>query len=267
VTDPVQKKLLKLIDIIATLRSPHGCPWDRKQTHKSLKPYVIEEAYEVLAALDENNPELLKEELGDLLLQIVLHAQLASENKKFNLADVIDTLNEKMIRRHPHVFAREKIKNVKGVLSRWEAIKRAEKNNSKKSFCDGIPDVLPALYRAEKTQKKAARVGFDWEAVDGAWQKVQEELKELKHETRAKRVNKNRVIEELGDVLFSMVNVARKLHVDAEDALRLTTNKFMRRFEYIERKVLAKGKQIADCSLAELDRIWEESKKQPHKKN
>ena len=251
----------KLLKIIATLRSPKGCPWDKKQTHKSLKPYVIEEAYEVIAAIDQNDMELLKEELGDLLLQIVLHAQLASEKKKFTMSDVMKVIAEKMVRRHPHVFARSKVRGVKDVWRNWEHIKRNEKNNMQKSFFSGVPRALPALYRAEKVQKKAARVGFDWEHAEGAWKKVREEIREFQAVYKKKKLNKERMAEEMGDILFSLVNVARKMHIDAEDALRLTTDKFTKRFEHIDKTVAKKKKKLSDCSLKELDALWEQSKR------
>lgn len=256
-----ERKYSKLLSIIAALRGKNGCPWDKKQTHKSLKPYVIEEAYEVVTAIDKGDMDLLKEELGDLLLQVVLHAQLASEKKRFTMQDVIEVLSEKMVRRHPHVFAKDQVRGVKDVLRNWEHIKRQEKNNVQKSFFDGVPRALPALYRAEKVQKKAARVGFDWEHAEGAWKKVREEIREFQEVSRAKKLNKARLAEELGDILFSLVNVARKMHIDAEDALRMTTDKFTRRFEHIDRAVTARKKKLSDCSLKELDALWEESKR------
>lgn len=249
------------MNVISTLRSPRGCPWDKKQTHQSLKPYVIEEAYEVVHAIDLKDMDLLKEELGDLLLQIVLHAQLAKEKKEFTMRDILETISAKMIRRHPHVFAKQKIRSVKDVWANWERIKRSEKNNSTRSFFDGVPYALPALYRAEKVQKKAARVGFDWEHAEGAWKKVREEIKEFHQAYCQKGKNKGQLTEEMGDILFSLVNVARKLQIDAEDALRLTTDKFIKRFEFIEKKVDAENKKLSDCSLKQLDDLWKESKK------
>lgn len=257
---PSGKKFKELLKVIEKLRSPQGCPWDRKQTHKSLVPYVIEEAYEVVTAIEKDDPELLKEELGDLLLQIVLHTQIAKEKKEFTMKDVVDVLREKMIRRHPHVFAKKKVKNIKQVLQNWEHIKKNEKRDQKRSILAGVPAMLPSLYRAEKVQKKAARVGFDWEQAEGAWQKVKEEIKEFQQAYKKKKFSRKHMEEEMGDVLFSLVNVSRKLHIDAETALRKTTEKFIKRFSYIEKKVEKDRKELSDCSLKELDRYWEESK-------
>lgn len=258
---PAEKKFKQLLKVIEKLRSPKGCPWDKKQTHKSLKPYLIEEAYEVLAAIDKKDSELLKEELGDLLLQVVLHAQIAKEKKEFTMKDIVDVLKAKMVRRHPHVFKKLKVKNVNQVLVNWEKIKKSEGKNKNKSILEGIPEILPSLYRAEKVQKKAARVGFDWEEVDGAWGKVKEEIKEFHEAYNNKRRNKKHLEEELGDVLFSLVNVARKLNIHAEESLKKTIDKFVKRFNYIERVVENEKKDLLDYSLEELDGLWEESKK------
>lgn len=247
----------ELIRVIKKLRSPHGCPWDRVQTHHSLKPYLIEETYEVLDAIDGGKPEVLMDELGDLLLQVVLHAQIASEKKKFDIYDVVKNITAKMVRRHPHVFAKTKVKDVKDVWRNWEKIKKTEK--IQKSILDSIPAALPALYRATKVQKKAARVGFDWPDTRGVLKKIKEEIHEFE-EIKAKK-NSKKALDEFGDILFSLVNLARKLDLDAEDALRLSTKKFEKRFKYVEEQVNGSGKEFKDYTLAELDKFWEKSKK------
>jgi tetrapyrrole methylase family protein/MazG family protein len=247
----------QLISVIKKLRSPRGCPWDRVQTHRSLKPYLIEETYEVLDAIDSGRPEVLQDELGDLLLQIVLHAQIADEQKKFDIEAVVNNISAKMIRRHPHVFAKTKVKDVKDVWRNWEKIKKTEK--IQKSILDSIPAALPALYRATKVQKKAARVGFDWPDSQGVLQKIKEEIHEFE-ELKTKKHSK-KAHDEFGDILFSLVNLARKLDLDAEDALRLATKKFEKRFKYVEQKVTDSGKDFKDYTLSELDKFWEAAKK------
>ncbi|MFC1518061.1 nucleoside triphosphate pyrophosphohydrolase, partial [Candidatus Margulisiibacteriota bacterium] len=235
---------------------------DKKQSHRSLRPYVIEEAYEVVAAIDKRDPELLKEELGDLLLQIVLHAQIASEKKEFTMKDIVDVLKAKMIRRHPHVFTRKKIKRVEQVWANWEKIKRDEKKDKAGSFFSGIPNILPGLYRAQKIQKKAARVGFDWEHAEGAWQKVKEEFREFYAAYKKKNRQKRYLEEEIGDILFSLVNVSRKLKIDAESAMQQSTDKFIKRFEHMEKNIVKQNREIKDHSLKELDKLWEKSKRE-----
>jgi len=251
------KEFSRLHDIIAKLRAPDGCPWDREQTHATLKPYLLEETYETLDALDQNNPGLLREELGDLLLQIVLHSIIAEEKKEFTLNDVVKDIANKMVRRHPHVFAETKVSGVGEIWQNWEQIKKTEKKEQV-SILDTIPHNLPALFRAEKIQKKAARVGLDWTETKPVLEKVREELQEFT-EAQA-RDDKNKVSEEFGDVLFTLVNLARKLELDAEDALRLATKKFEKRFRYIEAKLRQEQKDFQDCSPEELDKYWEEAK-------
>jgi MazG family protein len=221
-------ELYRLVDVMKRLRSPGGCPWDREQTHESLKPYLLEEAYEVLSAIDMHDDEELKEELGDLLLQIVFHAQLADEENRFSIDDVAESIVKKLIRRHPHVFSEVKVNGSEEVLQNWEKIKKDE---GKKSALDGVPPTLPALLKARRVQEKAKRVGFDWDNAEGAFEKVVEEVNELKKAIVEGK--KGSVEEELGDLLFSIVNVSRFLDVDAEDALRKTIHKFMVRFQYI----------------------------------
>jgi len=248
-----------LREIMAQLRSPNGCPWDQKQTHQSLIKYLLEETYEVIDAINQAEPKLLAEELGDLLLQIVFHAQIAEENQHFTLDDSIQSICEKLIRRHPHVFGDRQVESVSDVLRNWEEIKKQEANNQyRTSLLDGIPAHLPALARAEKVQSKAAKVGFQWDEVDGALDKLTEELGEFKeaianHSTIA-------IEDELGDLLFSIVNVARYLDANPELALQNTTNKFIQRFKYIEERAQELGQELDKMSLAEMDQLWDEAK-------
>ncbi|MFZ7104726.1 MAG: nucleoside triphosphate pyrophosphohydrolase [Peptococcaceae bacterium] len=247
-----------LINVMDKLLGPDGCPWDRKQDHVSLKRYLLEEAYEVVEAIDEGNMYKICEELGDLLLQVVFHAQLANKTDNFNVNDVVNEITTKMIRRHPHVFADVKVTGTQDVLENWEAIKAQEKGKEvSKSLLGSVPRHLPALMHAYKIQDKAAKVGFDWPDINGAWEKVYEELEELKEAI----AGNNKVYEELGDVFFAAVNVARFLEINPEEALLATIRKFRTRFAYIEHKVLENGKNIKDYTLEELDKWWEESKK------
>lgn len=246
----------RLIDVITVLRNPGGCPWDREQTHDSLKKPMIEEAYEVIQAIENKDDANLREELGDVLLQVVFHANIAREEGRFNMADIANEECEKMIRRHPHVFGDvENNLTSKQVLSNWEDIKKLEKKNkSQTESMESIPRGLPALYRADKVQAKAAKVGFDWDDVSGAYEKVKEELLEV--QDAKKNLTQDKVAEEVGDLLFAAVNVARMLEVDPEEALNATSEKFIRRFAYVE-------KNMKDgMSLEELDALWNEAKKQ-----
>jgi tetrapyrrole methylase family protein / MazG family protein len=248
--------LEQLKEIIIKLRDPQtGCPWDKVQTHQTLTPYVIEEAYEVVAAIEQNEPRLLQEELGDLLLQIVLHARLAEEQKQFALEDVIHQISEKLIRRHPHVFSDVKAATVDKVWQNWEKIKAAEKEQGL-SIMDSVPRTLPALMRSEKVQKRASRVGFDWDKKEDVLQKIQEEFQEF---CQAK--TKDQQTEELGDLLFSIVNLARKYEIPAEEALRKATDKFISRFKKVENQVKASKKDFTSYTLSELDEFWAEAKK------
>jgi MazG family protein len=249
-----------LLSIMSRLRSEGGCPWDREQTRESLKPYLIEEAYEALEALDRGSRDHVQEELGDLLFQVVFHAQLARESGEFTMADLLARLNEKMIRRHPHVFAGGQVADAAEALSQWERIKRGEGKPGapSRSALDGVPASLPALLRAQRLQVKAGRVGFDWPTWREAWAKVGEEMAELDH--AAETGDAGRVREELGDLLFSIVNVARLLEVDAEDSLRQAAEKFTRRFREVEAEMSAAGRMVGDASLEELDRTWENVK-------
>lgn len=238
---------------MAKLRSPNGCPWDREQDHKTLKTYLIEEAYEVIEAIDHEDAEKTREELGDLLLQVLFHAQIAREEGTFDINDVIETLIEKLVRRHPHVFGKKRLKTAGAVLTQWHQIKQTEKKEIR-SAIDGVPRGLPALQKAHKVSKKAARVGFDWKHIDEVLAKVDEELCEVKEALQAK--DKAHVYEEIGDLLFSIANLSRFLDLDPEDALRNTINKFTSRFKLIEKELKRRGKSADNSSLEEMDAIW-----------
>jgi tetrapyrrole methylase family protein / MazG family protein len=245
-----------LLSIMSRLRSEGGCPWDREQTRESLKPYLIEEAYEALDALDSGASDHILEELGDVLFQVVFHAQLAREQGEFTMSDLLARLNEKMVRRHPHVFAGGQVADAAEALSQWERIKRGEgkPGAAVRSALDGVPASLPALLRAQRLQVKAGRVGFDWPTWREAWSKIGEEMAEL--EQAAEVGHTARVREELGDLLFSIVNVARLLGADAEDSLRAAAEKFTRRFREVEAEMSAAGRNVKEATLEELDRTW-----------
>ena len=247
-----------LVDVMRTLREPGGCPWDREQTHASIRSNMIEEVYEYLEAVDAEDTEGMREELGDILMQIVFHARMAEEAGHFDLQDVIDEVVDKLIRRHPHVFGETKVTGSDEVLVNWEAIKKTEKTE-RKHVLDGVTQGLPALLRAYKLQSKAAKVGFDWPDVKGVWDKVQEELAELQEALasgdRAAAEN------ELGDVLFALVNYARHQKIEPEVALNGTNNRFAKRFAHVESCVEASGKAWQDFSLDELDQFWDEAKR------
>lgn len=247
-------------ETVAHLRSPEGCPWDQEQTHSSLRPNLLEEAYEVLTALDSNDFNAMKEEFGDLLLQIVLHAQIASEEGEFTLSDVIRGINQKVIRRHPHVFGDWKVGDSAEVKKNWEKLKSEERRENgtteTKGILAGVPEALPALCQAQEIQDRAARVGFDWADVSPVIQKVEEELEEVKRSrTKSEREN------ELGDLLFAVVNLARWNKVDAESALRAMNLRFKKRFRHIEKRSLEMGKEISSLTLQEMDIFWNEAKK------
>lgn len=256
----------RLKQLIAVLRSENGCPWDREQTHESLRRCMIEEAYEAIDAVERNDMEHLKEELGDVLLQVVMHAQIASEKGDFDLVAVINAVADKMIHRHPHVFNVLQGKNsvnatetIDNVLEKWENVKRQEHaETTTTQSMQGIPRCLPALIRSEKVQKKAAGVGFDWASAAEAFSKVSEEAEELSEACR--QGEQECVQEEIGDLLFAVVNVARFLKVDPEEALNRTSDKFIRRFAYIEQRAAAEGTTPQDMTLQEMDRLWEAAK-------
>ncbi len=251
--------LHQLVALMARLRGPDGCPWDRKQTTGSLKPFLIEECYEVVDALDEGNPDRVKEELGDLLFQIIFHARIAEERGEFTIWDVISTSVEKMTRRHPHVFGEEKLKTDKEVLANWEELKKKEKGyEERKSILEGVPKDLPSLLRAHRLQERAARVGFDWSRLDEALPKLDEEMAEFKESL--KKEDAAGIEEELGDVFFMLVNISRFLGVNPDEALRKTISKFIDRFRYIEESAANSGKSLNDMTLDEMEKLWQESK-------
>jgi XTP/dITP diphosphohydrolase len=242
-----------LVEVIRILR--RKCPWDSKQTNESIAHLFVEETYEAINAIYEHNDEEFCKELGDIMLHVIMHAIMAEERNAFNLIDVMTKIRKKLIHRHPHVFADVEVNGEEEVVSNWEALKMQE---GQRSILDGVPKSLPSLLRAQRIQHKVSRVGFDWENSDGAWDKVFEELNELRKEIENK--NKDKAIEELGDLLFAIVNTARFEDIVAEEALHLTNNKFTKRFEYIEKKVKEMGKKLSDMSLEEMDRIWDEAK-------
>ncbi len=240
--------------IVAKLRSPEGCPWDRRQTHESLKPYLIEEAYETLQALDDGDTDELCEELGDLLLQIGLHAQIAEELGEFKMADVLMRINEKLIRRHPHVFGDVEVADEKEVMANWEEIKRAE-GRIEKSLLDGIPKGIPAMAYTQIIQQRASRVGFDWDEIDGVLDKVSEELQEIREaETHQEKVF------EFGDLIFALANAARWMEIDLENALRQANERFCERFAYMEELSRQRDISMNGLSIDELEALWQEAK-------
>ena len=251
--------LSKLIKITETLMGDDGCPWDKVQTRESLKPYLVEETYEVLEALDENDPKKIKDELGDLLYQILFHSKISSLKGEFNFRDVIDNLSEKMVRRHPHVFNGVKLDTPDQVIGQWEEIKKKENNKSnQKSILDSVPKNLPSLIRAQKLQKKAAKHGFDWDEITAVFDKLDEEVTEFKEAVLS---GKETAIEgELGDILFVLVNIAKFKKIDAEESLRTTNNKFIQRFQYIEEQVAKNGKELKNTPLEELEKYWQDAK-------
>ncbi len=257
----------KLVDLVDQLRGENGCPWDKEQTRETLKPMLIEEAYEVLDALDTDDPVELKEELGDLLFQIIFHSQIAREKGEFDLADVINRSHEKMVRRHPHIFGDADLPTAEDVLKNWEDIKAAEKgiqsslrSDSVRSLLDGIPSKLPALHRAHQMTAKASRVGFDWLHLKDILAKMAEEAAELLE--AHSREDSDQIADEVGDLLFVAANVARFLGVDPETALTRSNRKFERRFRYLESAIKRQGRELKDASLQEMDALWEEAKKQ-----
>ncbi len=248
-----------LTDIMATLRGEHGCPWDRRQNHRSLRRYVIEEAYEVADAIDQEDMNKLCEELGDLLLQVVFHAQIAKENSCFDMNDVLAGIVSKMVRRHPHVFGEAEVTNTGEVLHKWEEIKAREREGTKEDSIINVPLALPGLMLAEKAQSQAARVGFDWDRPEEALLKVFEEVTELTEAVTEKDMVK--IKEEIGDLLFSVVNVTRLLKLEPEEVLKQAVNKFIGRFRYMEKKVREQGAALAVLNLEQLEKLWQESKK------
>ena len=259
------KAMERLLDLMAQLRAPNGCAWDREQTPATLKPQMLEECYEVMEAIDSGSSVHLTEELGDLLLHVVFQAQIAREAGDFTFADVANGIAEKLIRRHPHVFGDAKVADAAGVVSQWNELKKAEKPE-RQSALDGVPRALPALMRAEALQKKARNVGFDWPDVRGSLEKVREEVAEVSAEIEAEfafaQANEQqpdtdpKTAEEIGDLLFSIVNLSRHLKLDAEELLTNANDKFARRFRAVEERIKAQGKNVADCTMEELDVQW-----------
>jgi len=274
----MSERFHKLVTLMAALRAPSGCPWDRKQTHESLKPYLLEETYEVLDTIDKQDRGKLPEELGDVLLQVLFHSQIASEAGAFTIDDVLDQLADKLIRRHPHVFPNGSSDptptNADQVLARWEDIKRAERQAAgrSESVLDGVPKTLPALLRAYQIQARASRVGFDWThdqaGIEQVLQKIEEEIGELRAALQGPRpegetadsARHEEIASEFGDVLFSLVNLARFVKVNPEDALRQSINRFVERFQHIEAQAAASGRTVSDLSIDEMNRLWEEAK-------
>ena len=250
----------RLCEIVAKLRAPGGCPWDREQTHESLLPQLIEEAYEVVGAVRTKDDANFREELGDLLLLIVMHAEIAREAGRFDINNVIDDVTEKLIRRHPHVFGKSDARDSGAVLKQWESIKRAEKTG--KHYLDGLPTALPALMRAQKAQSKAARVNFDWTELRDVIAKIEEEVAEAKSAISSQ--DRQAIEDESGDLLFAVVNLARKCKLDAEGALQSATDKFVVRFNQLEDELKLRGRKLGDVDLAELDAIWNQIKQTPN---
>ena len=257
----VDSSFQRLCDIVAKLRAPGGCSWDREQTNESLLPALIEEAYEVAGAVRARDDANFREELGDLLLLIVMHAEIAGDAGRFKIENVISEVTEKLIRRHPHVFAESDARDSGAVLKQWERIKHEEKKTNGGHYLDGLPSALPGLMRAQKAQSKAARVNFDWTELGDVIAKVEEELAEVKEAIASLATATGQEIEnEIGDLLFAVVNLARKCQLDAESALQKATDKFVTRFNRLEDELRAHGKKLGEVDLAELDAIWEKIK-------
>jgi tetrapyrrole methylase family protein/MazG family protein len=260
-------KVTDLLSIMAKLRGPSGCPWDKKQNEQTLKKFLIEEAYEALEAIEAEAPKALKEELGDLLLQIIFLSRIAEEKGEFDFSDVVHTLTEKLIRRHPHVFPPAKggptiikPRNAQEVVKVWGRVKALEgKYDQRTSLLDGLPRALPALEFTRRISQRVSRIGFDWSDTDAVWRKVQEELAELKRATRSR--SRKRVEEELGDLLFTLVNLARFKDLSAEEALRKANRRFAKRFRQLEEELRRRGKTLKESTLKEMDRIWDQVKK------
>jgi XTP/dITP diphosphohydrolase len=246
-------KFNEFVQIVERLRKE--CPWDREQTNDSIKTATIEEAYEVVEAIDNNDYDELKKELGDLLLHVVFHTVIAEESNHFKIDDVIETIQEKLIRRHPHVFGDKEVSGAEEVKTNWEEIKLSE---GRENLLDGMPPLLPALQRAHRIQEKVSKVGFDWEKKEDVWKKVIEEIEEMH---RSEKVGTHDELEgEIGDVIFALVNYARFLKVNPENALRKTNKKFIKRFGYVEKKITESGRKLSESTLEEMDKFWEESK-------
>jgi tetrapyrrole methylase family protein/MazG family protein len=256
---PLSEKYLvefeKLVGIVSRLRAPDGCPWDKQQTHRSLREFLLAESFEVLEALDEDDSQKLCQELGDLLLQIVLHSQIAGEKREFRLAEVLEHINAKLIRRHPHIFAHAEVAGVEEVEHNWEEIKKSERH-PETSILESVPKEMPGLAYSQDIQRRAAQTGFDWENIEGVIEKLTEEVNELKAS-----VSQREKEEEFGDLFFTLVNVARRMGVDPESSLRQSNRKFFRRFSYMEKLCRQHGLSLTQMSFAEQNGLWEEAKK------
>jgi tetrapyrrole methylase family protein / MazG family protein len=255
------KEFVTLVEIIAKLRGPDGCPWDKKQTHASLKEYLLAETYEVLEALDHQDLTMLRQELGDLLLQIILHARIAEDNSEFKLEEVIGEINTKLIRRHPHIFADVKVNSAEEVVRNWEQIKKKERSHES-SILDTVPRQMPALAYSKEIQRRAAETGFDWENIDGVIEKLSEEVKEFKRSESMEEKN-----DEFGDIFFTLVNVSRRMGIDPEASLRQANSKFFQRFSYMEKLCRERGLAFAKLSFDEQNALWDEAKKATKLKN
>jgi MazG family protein len=263
------EKFEKLVEIMATLRGPDGCPWDKQQDVHSLKPMLVEEVYEVLEAIENNDVEGLSEELGDVLLHIVFHAQLGKETGQFDIDTVIRKISEKLIRRHPHVFGNESASTPEQVIKNWESIKAQEKAEKlvnrtaeQRSLLEGIPSKLPAIYEAHQISARAARIGFDWPDIEGIFEKLQEEVRELKEviSESGEEKRRERLEDEIGDMFFTVVNIARCLKVDSESALKRSNRKFKTRFQYMESELARQGKSLEETPMEEMEALWQKAK-------
>jgi len=263
------EKFERLVEIMATLRGPNGCPWDKEQDFNSLKPMLVEEVYEVLEAIENNDFDGLSEELGDLLLHVVFHAYLGKETGQFDVNTVIDKISEKLIRRHPHVFGNETAGTAEEVIKNWEAIKAKEKEQKLKnrtpeqrSLLEGIPSKLPAIHEAHQISSRVARVGFDWPDIEGIFDKLQEEVRELKDviSTQNDDKRRDRLEDEIGDILFCIVNISRYLKIDSESALKRANRKFKSRFQYMEGELAKQGKTLDQTPLEEMEALWQRAK-------
>jgi len=254
------QELNKFLDILDTLLGPDGCEWDRKQTHKSLIPYLLEETHEVIEAINEENQEKLKEELGDLLLHVVFQANLSKKEGYFEFSDSIRSIRKKMIRRHPHVFNDVEVNNTREIKQNWEKIKKDE---GRESLMEGLPKSLPSLLFARRIQERASELNFDWREIEPIWTKIEEEIDELKEAISSK--NQDEIEEEFGDLLFSLVNLSRFLKVNPEEALKITNRKFVQRFQKVEESADNSNKNLSEMSLQELDQLWDKAKDSENK--
>jgi tetrapyrrole methylase family protein/MazG family protein len=255
----MKRTFADLVELMHRLRAPGGCPWDREQSYASLKPFIIEEAYEVVDAIDRDDRAALVEEIGDLLLQSVFLAELGREEETFDIGDAITAIHDKLVRRHPHVFADVKLDTADQVLNNWEQLKKAERSEKKEGVLSGVPPSLPALLKAARLTEKASRVGFDWEEVSDIFTKIDEEVAELREAVATN--DRHHVEEEVGDLLFTLANIARRMEINPEEALQRTNRKFKERFEHIEKALQEQGKSFEETTLAEMDALWDEAKR------